>query len=458
MTGERDPHGLETQVLGRGLITERELGEARAASERRNAPLEESLVALGFLTEDQVGMLRAEALGIPYVFPHADEIPQDLVARFPAGALQEHVAVPLVLEEGRIVLASPNVLGADARRRLELSCGSEIVLSLASRRNVRRILDKLFPATAGAAPAPVRDPGAVGLVYGHFARALAAKATEIRFEPGPESIRVRYRIDGTLEDRGTEPLTMLFPLTARLRTLFGNRLRARPAGGSGILRTWIGDSEYRLELTLLATRLGECALIKIAPDLPPSQAAPRAYLNPDIVAKTASKIPLQKGIVLISSAVDDAPRSMSYELLKSPNLSGRTILTIESSALELRPEFRQVEMAGIRLADALEAALAYEPEVVYVGHLLQWPGEVAATLMAATSRLVLVSTSDTTALDAALRWLDCGAPAWLLARVLGSLVTVHENQDVSMIDPTPDLRKAMERRSPPDDIRRAAGV
>lgn len=458
MSAERDPHGIESQVLERGLITDRELGEARAASERRNAPLEEALVALGFLTEDQVGMLRAEALGIPYVFPHAEQISQDLVARFPPGTLEEHMAVPLVLEEGRIVLASSNVLGADARRRLEESCGAEIVLSLASRRNVRRVLDKLFPASAGEAPAPVRDPGAVGLLYGHLARALGLKASEIRFEPGPDSIRVRYRIGGKLEDRGTEPLSLLFPLVARLRTLFGNRLRARPGGGSGILRTRIGESEYRLELTLLATRLGECALLKLASDLPPQQAAARSFLSSGVVARTAGRIPLQKGLVLVSSSVEDAPRSLTYELLKSAKLSGRTILTIESSALELRPEFRQIEMAGIRLADALEAALAYEPEVVYVGHVLQWPGEVAATLMAATSRLVLVSTSDTTALDAALRWLDCGAPAWLLARVLGSMITVHDTEEVTVIEPTPELRKAMERRSAPDEIRRAAGV
>lgn len=449
---------LEAQVIRRGLITERELGEARAASQRRNATLEEALVALGFLTEDQVGMLQAEALGVPYVFPHADQVQPELVSRFPRKALEEHEAVPLLMEENKIVLASSAVLGPDARKRLEESCGSEIVQALASRRNIRRVLGRLFPAESGEAPAPARDPGAVGLVYGHLARALAAQATEIRFEPDPETIRVRYRIDGKLEDRGSESLAMHFPLVSRLRTLFGARLRTRPAGASGILRTRIGAAEYRLELTLLATRLGECALLKVAPDLLPAQQAPRRYLDAGVISKTANQLPTDKGVVLISSALPDAPRAMSYALLKSDQLAGRTILTIESSSLELRPEFRQVEMAGIRLADALEAALAYEPEVVYVGHVLQWPGEIAATLMAATSRLVLVSTSDSSALDAALRWLDCGAPAWLMGRVVGCLVSVDESQDVSVIRPTAELRKAMERRAAPDDIRQAAGL
>jgi type IV pilus assembly protein PilB len=449
---------FEAQILQRGLITERELGEARAASQRRNAPLEESLVALGFLTEDQVGMLQAESQGLPYVFPHADEVPPELVARFPRKTLEEHQAVPLLMEEGRIVLASPAVLAPEARKHLGEACGADIVQALASRRNVQRVLKRLFPATGGEAPPPARDPGAVGLVYGHLARALSAKATELRFEPDPEAIRVRYRVDGRLEDRGSEPLALLFPLVSRLRTLFGNRLRSRPAGASGILRTRIGAEAYRLELTLLATRLGECALLKLAPDLAPAQEAPRRFLEAEVVGNTADQLPADQGLVLISSALPDAPRALSYALLKGGKLSGRTILTIESSSLELRPEFRQVEMAGIRLADALEAALAYEPEVVYVGHVLQWPGEIAATLMAATSRLVLVSTSDASAIDTVLRWIDCGAPAWLMSRVLGCLVSVSGTQDVSVIPATAEFRKALERRAPPDDLRRAAGL
>ena len=445
------PDWLETQVVERGLITDRELKEARAASERRNAPLESALVGLGFLTEDQVGMLRAEALGIPYVFPHVDEISQDLVGRFPAAALKENLAIPLLQEDHRIVMATPTPLGPDVRRRLEELSGAEIVQALASRRNVQRILDRLFPENVQATPEPARDPGAVALLYGHLARALALKATEMRFEPDQDSIRVRYRIGGRLEDRGTEPLATLFPLGARLRTLFGNRLRTRTAGASGILRTRIGPAEHRLELTLLATRLGECALLKLAPEAPAGEAAPKGFLAGETPANVFRRIP-PKGIALVSSALDDSARAMSYELLKLSNPSGRTILTIESSSLELRPDFRQVETAGIRFADALEAALAYEPEVVYVGHPLQWPGEIATTLMAATSRLVLVSTADGNALDALLRWLDCGAPAWLLARVLGALVTV-EGDEVSVVEPTSALRKAIERRAPPDDIR-----
>lgn len=451
MPTESKPDWLETQVVERGLITDGELKEARAASERRNAPLEAALVGLGFLTEDQVGMLRAEALGIPYVFPHIDEISPDLVGRFPAAVLRENLAIPLLQEDDRIVMATPTPLGPDVRRRLEDLSGASIVEALASRRNVQRILDRLFPEVAETKRESVRDPGAVALLYGHLARALAVKATEIRFEPDPDAIRVRYRIGGRLEDRGTEPLATLFPLVARLRTLFGNRLRTRTAGASGILRTRIGPAERRLELTLLATRLGECALLKLAPEEPAGAAAPKAFLAGETPANVFRRLPA-KGIALVSSALGDSARAMSYELLKLANPSERTVLTIEASAPELRPDFRQVETAGIRFADALEAALAYEPEVVYVGHPLQWPGEIATTLMAATSRLVVVSTTDENALDALLRWLDCGAPAWLLARVLGALVTV-EGDAVSVVEPTSALRKAVERRAPPDDLR-----
>jgi type IV pilus assembly protein PilB len=450
-----DPSWLESRIVERGLISERELAEARRAAERRNAPLEDALVELGLLTEDQVGMMKAEALGLSYVFPHADEISPDLVAKFPAASLREHMIIPLLMEDDRMVMATPRVPNAEVQGRLESLCGSEIVLSLASKRNVERVLEKLFPPGAGTPAPPARDPGAVSFLYGHLARALSLKATEVRFEPEHETIRVRYRIGGRLQDQDSEALAVTFPLMARLRTLFGNRLRPRASGASGILRTRLGDSEYRLELILLATRLGECALLKLTAERPSSKTDPRFVLADEAASKAVDRILQRKGLVLISSSADDAARGLSYELLKRTKPAERTILTIEPSAFELQPNCRQVETAGIRLADALEAALAYEPEVIYVGHPLQWPGEVAATLMAATSRLVLVSTSDASALDAVLRWLDCGAPAWLLSRVVEAMITVHQSGDIDVIEPDAEVRKAMERRASPQEIRGA---
>ncbi|MBI4566530.1 MAG: Flp pilus assembly complex ATPase component TadA [Planctomycetes bacterium] len=435
------------------LVTERELADARKAAERRNIPLEEAFIALGLLTEDQVGMLKAEALDVPYVFPHVESIPRDLVALFPADVLRELPAIPLLREEGRIILATPDAVNSETKRRLEELCGSEVAFSLASARSVERVLAKLLPLGEKEEPAAPREPSAMNLLYGHLARALACGASEIRFEPQGQDIKVRYRVGGRMEDRAAEPVALLFPLVSRFRALFEGRWRSRPGCELGTLTTRIGPADVRLEGILLPTRSGESMRLKLSRERHAAGFDLARHLGKEAASVVSRVLALNRGAILAASTDADFVRSLCYGLLKKMRSSDRTVLTIEPTVWELEPGFRQLESGGIPFGEALAAALAYEPEIIYVGHPLQWPGEVAAVLMAATSRLVLISTSDPSPVDALTRWLESGAPAWLLARVLGPLLMVQGEEDVRIVEPSEGVRQALERRAPPEEIR-----
>lgn len=445
------------RLVERELVTEAELARAVEAAEARGIDLTDALVALGLVTEDQAVALMADELEVPYVFPYAGSLDRDLVGLFPEDTLRRHGVVPIGREEGRIVLAAARIADAATRQELESCCGESISFSLAAPRRIARVHDELFGPAGGAArggpgPAPERrgeDPAAIALLYGHLARALVAGASEVRFEPQPDAIHVRYRIGKRLEERAREPLAALLSLLARAKILVGaSPTDAAPRAKR--IRTRIGPRDLALEVAILPTRAGESIAIRILPgERGPAEIEDMAFdeWSPEALRAVAEE---ERGLVLIASSDRDAARRMAYALGRvAPGF--RAIVAIEEQALEPEPRFRQVE-AG---EGALAAALAYAPDVLILDLPLEYR-EVLAVLAAAEAALVIAVARAPDAVEAAIDLADSGVPGSRLARALAALVSVDGARAVAVVRPTPALRATLEGAPLPNDIRRAA--
>lgn len=461
---------LGARMLERGMLDADELARAERVAAEHGLPLEEAIVKLGILTEDQAGALLAEEHGVPYVFPYASALDPELVARFPAELLRRHEVVPLAREGDAIAVAASRPLPDDARAELEAACGLPIACSLAARRRVKRVLAELFGAedTERAAAgggrrkeregAALDDPGAVALLYGHLARALIAGATEVRFEPGEDAIRVRYRLDDRLEERAREPLASLLPLIARAQVLIGGGAPAE--GGLGARRTIqtnLGGRELTLDIAILPSRGGESLLLRLSP-APTLLAALEDWRLPFGVAQALARAAcLRHGLVLVASRDLGAARRLLYALGRAADPAGRAVVAVEREALAPEPAFRQVEIGARPLGAGLAAALAFEPDVLLAGVPAEGPDEAAALVRAATRRLVVAASEEPDAVEAAIALLERGARPTLLARVLRALVAV-EGESAAVLEPGPALREAIETAAAPAAIRARAAA
>ncbi len=339
-------------VRGRGLISPAELESATLTASERGTSLEETLVALGLLTEDQVGALVADELGLSYVFPDSRAIDPDLVRLFPAALLVRHHAIPLLPEGDRVVLAAAEPLDDAARRALESASGRPVTIALASRRRIDAILAQL----SGVPAAPPQDPGAVALLYTNLAKALVANASEVRFEPDGDDIVVRHRLAGRLVGQGRAPSTLLLPLLSRVRML-----------GSGRVVTRIGARRVALEIAELSTRAGAAVLIRFIRE---------TGLDPDA----------ERAVLLDHGFIRVPDRGTGYALLRKADPAGRCIVAIDSEAADAA-DIRQVDAGPF----ALRFALDYRPDVLFVAvvHEIDLPA-----LIAASARRVVVAVTD----------------------------------------------------------------
>jgi hypothetical protein len=429
-------------LLGRGILSEAELSSASRVAKERGVSLEEALIALGLLTEDQLGALAAEEHGLPFVFPYASAIDRGLFARFPRELLLRRRALPVMAEGDRVVVALAAPPPEPVRRELEAACGLPVSPVLASARRIERVLAEVAGETAAPrGPAGAADPAAVALLYGSLARALDSGADEIRFEPREGALSVRFRRAGRLEEDAREPAAAALALAARARALIGD-----PQALRGAVRTSIGGRDVVLEVAILPGREGESVLIRIARGGAPSGAAPAAAGSEQLAALGR----LGRGLALIASPDGRRGRALAYEAARAAGPEARSVVAIEREPLEPEPLFRQVA------PEALEAALAYAPDVLLLGEPPEDRAAIAAVLRAAAARLVLAASDDPDAVEAAIGWLERGARPSALARVLARLVSAGP-EGIDVREPPAALREAIDRGAAPREIRAASG-
>jgi type IV pilus assembly protein PilB len=451
VSGERERElasRFGARLVERGIVSEVELARALQVASDRSIPLEDALEALGLVTEDQAGALMAEELGVPYVFPYAGSIDPELLGLFPADLLRRHEAVPLVREADQIVVATARVASTEARRELQAAAGVPVAFSLAARRRVERVLLDLFGEPPGAGPgagarrAGLDDPGAVAILYGHLARAIAGGATEVRFEPGPADIRVRYRQAGRLVEQAREPLARHLALVARAKVLMEGEFQRRR------IRTAIAGRPVVLEIAVVETRGGESVLLRISEAV----GAATALETDERLLAAARR---ERGLILIGGPDPEACAAVAYAVGLAAERAGRAVVAIERDAAAMEPGFRQIEAGRGGVGAALGRAAALRPDVLLIALPPEEPAEIGAALRAAGRGLVAAVCDDPDAIESAIGWIERGARPSALARALEALVGV-DGTKLDVIEPPPGLREAIERRAAPSEIRRAA--
>ena len=266
---------IGASLVSQGLVTSNELDRACRAAAERKLDFTEVLVGLGPVTEDQVAAVIADEFKVPFVFPYPGLIDPELLRAFDPALLQQYRAVPFARDDERITLATSEISTLTAPWPFEAACGARVGLAFASRRLVDRALRTLLGTGARKGTADdagdLDDLGAVGLLYGHLARAIAEGAAEFRFEPAEGMTVVRYKVGPTMESRGRYPASMLMALAARARVLIGACRNTRPYDLFGSMVVPLGGRETTLSVGITPTRAGESVLVRLAG---PAAAAP----------------------------------------------------------------------------------------------------------------------------------------------------------------------------------------
>ena len=224
--------------------------------------------------------------------------------------------------------------------------------------------------------------------------AVKARSSDIHIEPEEDRLRVRYRIDGTLQDLMSLPPNIHLALISRIKILADMNIadRHRPQDGQFSVKTM--GREIDIRVATAPTVTGEMAVLRLLDKSMATLGLSELGMLPDSLAKYEAMLKVPYGMILISGPTGAGKTTTMYASINSLDCLGRNIITIEDPAEYRFKDINQIQVnpqAGITFAAGLRTILRLDPDVIMVGEIRDAETANIAVQAALTGHLMLSS-------------------------------------------------------------------
>jgi general secretion pathway protein E len=255
--------------------------------------------------------------------------------------------------------------------------------------------------------------------------AVKARASDIHIEPEEDRLRVRYRIDGTLQDLMSLPLNIHSALVSRIKILSDLNIadRHRPQDGQFSVKAKGRDIDIRVATA--PTVSGEMAELRLLDKSRATLGLAELGMLPESLAKYEAMLKVPYGMILISGPTGAGKTTTLYASINSLDCLGRNIVTIEDPAEYRFKDINQIQVnpqAGITFATGLRSILRLDPDVIMVGEIRDAETANIAVQAALTGHLMLSSVHASDAAGVLSRLLDLGIESFLIASAVIGVV------------------------------------
>ena len=427
-----DEHALGL-ALERGLVRPEEVDAARRQAP--SAPLD-ALVAAGAVDATRLARALAEEAGVEFA-DLARELPSpDALAALSPHAAARWGACPLALRGGRLCAAVSDPTDLDAIDSLAFAAGRPVDPVVATAADIRRALASHHgwgqPAdSAETEPSPAPDGPAgddapiVRAVQDIIAEAVRRRASDIHLEPLEHRFRVRYRVDGVLQETASPPRALQAAIVSRVKILADISIAERRVPQDGRIRLRLADRDLDLRVATLPTAHGESVVLRLLDRGRGALGLGELGLLEDDRAVLERRLAAPDGLILVTGPTGSGKTTTLYGALERLNDRGRKLITVEDPVEYQIPGVNQVPvnpLTGLTFAAALRAMLRQAPNVVMVGEIRDGETADIAVNAALTGHLVLSTLHTNDAPGALTRLLEIGVKPFLVAASLRLVV------------------------------------
>ncbi len=277
-----------------------------------------------------------------------------------------------------------------------------------------------------AAQAPLEDQAHVTTVTDQHLRAAAAeRASDVHFEPKEDHVRVRFRIEGVLQERKELPLALGIAVVSRLKMLAKMDMAERRVPQDGKFSTVLAGSERTLRASTFPSTYGEKLVLHIASPVMALKDLHELGLPERILPSLVQALGRPSGLILTTGPSGSGKTSTLYSLIQSLDPVRRSIVTLEDGIEVRMPSLTQGETnsrAGFTFASGLHAIEGQDPDVILVGELGDIETAVTALRCALTGRLVLSTLYAASTVEAITRLLDMGLEPFAVSSALSVVI------------------------------------
>jgi type IV pilus assembly protein PilB len=465
---------LGESLVEAGLINVAQLDEALARRSTTGERIGESLVALGYISERDLVRTLARDADIPFLEPAELVVDTDVAGLVPATVARTHNLVPLRADGRALVIAMANPFDIGVIRSLERSSGRQIRTVTGDPAFIAQLVESSYGGMLNrlASEEPLVDPavrprptwsprhGAVGfkqmplsqpvpvpvasphptrnlvsvddgqtaaeLADGIIRRGVILAATDIHIEPLEESVQIRYRVDGVLQDGAAYPKPLQAALMSRIKILSGLDIAESRLPQDGRAKMRVDARTIDLRVSTFPTIHGEDVVLRILDRGRVALQLDALGIDPMDVELLRADLQRPFGLLPVTGPTGSGKTTTLYSALLEMTTGERCIITLEDPVEYEVEKIRQSQInvrAGLTFASGLRSILRHDPDVILVGEMRDQETVQIALSAALTGHLVLTTLHTTTAAGAIPRLLDMGAEPFIVASAISLIAS-----------------------------------
>ncbi|MCH5272966.1 MAG: Flp pilus assembly complex ATPase component TadA [Lachnospiraceae bacterium] len=437
---------LGDMLVEAGVITQEQL--VLTLEYQRQQPkrprLGVALVEKGFTNEDAIIDVLKEQLKIDSVSLLGVKIPPEILKLVPDPAiLKKYAMIPFELDEKnsrglRVAMADPmDIMAVDD---LSIVTGMDIIPVIATNSEVMRAIDKYYGGQETKAMADkftqereekeedtkqqeemnaeVENSPIVILVKTIIEQAVRMRTSDIHIEPMETIIRVRYRIDGVLQEINNYQASLLSAIVARIKIIGGMDISEKRKPQDGRITQIVDRMEYDIRVSILPTVFGEKIVMRLTSKQTLTREKKNLGFSDEEMRKFDRILANPNGIILVTGPTGSGKSTTLYTALSELNKPDVNIITVEDPVEANLDGINQVQVnvkADMTFAAALRSILRQDPDIIMIGEIRDEETASIAVTASITGHLVVSTLHTNSAASSLSRLADMGIATYLLA-------------------------------------------
>lgn len=437
----KDADAFSQMLVSSGALTENALLRARHLQVESGEVLSAILTKLGLISERQLAEAFSAYLNLPVLKP--EDFPDNpiLESQINAKFLRWARLIPVSDEADKVVVAMADPLDGESVEILQFALQKPIDRRVALSADIDAAYQRLYAApgdesSSSVANAPVSDDidrlkdmaseaPVIRLVNQIIDGAVEARASDIHIEPEVRTMRLRYRVDGVLQEMNAPPVHLRSAIISRIKIMARLNIAERRVAQDGRIRLSVRGREIDLRVTTSPTLHGESVVMRILDRDNLALDFAELGFDEDVLTPFLEVLHRPNGILLVTGPTGSGKTTTLYASLLNLNTPEKKILTIEDPVeyqLEGINQHQVKAQVGLTFASALRSFLRQDPDIMMVGEVRDQETARIAVQAALTGHMLLSTLHTNNAASAVTRLLDMGVEDYLLTTTVNGIL------------------------------------
>ncbi len=429
---------IKALVLKTGLTNEKSLQELVEFAKNSNVTLADALIEKDVVSDENLGILIADFLHIPFTVLSKLSIPEEVFHVVPEKVARKHKVVPFEKTHEGLKVATVDPRNSEVLQAISKKTGLKVIPYLTTERDIENILriykrdlqksfEKLLQKELGITDiSKVTDAAPIEKIVNLLVEfGYQDKVSDIHIEPEEKDSLVRFRIDGILHDVLYLPKNFHERVISRIKILSKLRTDEHLAPQDGKMRIKLDEENLDIRVSVLPIADGEKAVLRLLASHFRQFSLIDLGMSETDLKKVTSAYSKSYGMVLSTGPTGSGKTTSIYAILKILNTREKNITTIEDPVEYRIKGVNQINVnpkTDLTFANGLRSILRQDPNVVFVGEIRDSETAGIAVNAALTGHLVLSTLHTNDAATALPRLIDMKVEPFLVASTVNVII------------------------------------